>query len=202
MTTRRILALLGAFLAAALFARAALAHPHVWIDARIEAWFVKGAVTELRITWVFDDFFSAMAVEDFDANKDKKLDAAELRKLATVSEETLAESRFFLHVDIDGAPLVVQSVKDMVATLSDKGLLRYTFTVPLPEPVDPSRRDLSVAMYDENYYIDVILNKTDPVLLRGETPLSCHFAVAEDRAQSFYMGLIHPVRARIQCVRG
>ena len=29
---------------------AAQAHPHVWIDAIVEAWFVQGAVTEFRVT--------------------------------------------------------------------------------------------------------------------------------------------------------
>jgi len=181
--------------------RPALAHPHVWIDAIVEAWFVKGAVAEFRVTWIFDDFFSAMAIDDFDANRNRRLDDAELRKLATMSEETLATSGYFLHIVIDGKPHAVEAVRDFTATITDKGLLRYTFTVALADPVDPSRRDLSIAVYDENYYVDVALNRADPVRLRGDMPLACTFAVAEDRGHSFYMGMIHPVRARIQCVR-
>ena len=180
---------------------AAQAHPHVWIDAIVEAWFVQGAVTEFRVTWTFDDFFSAMAIDDFDVNRNRVLDDAELQKLASVSEETLAASGYFTRITIDGAALAVEAVRDFAAAVTDKGLLRYTFTVALPDPVDPSRRNLSVAFYDDNYYVDVALNKADPVRLRGEMPLACTFAVAEDRAHSFYMGMIHPLRVRIQCIR-
>lgn len=204
MTTRSIFARGATWLglvALLALARPVLAHPHVWIDAVVEAWFVNGAVTELRVTWTFDDFFSAMAIDDFDANRNRRLDDDELQKLSAVSEETLAVSGYFLHIDIDGAALAVDSVRDFVASVSDKGLLHYTFTVVLPEPVDPSRRTLSLALYDENYYVDVALNRADPVRLKGDTPLACTFAVAEDRSHSFYMGLIHPTRVRIQCIR-
>jgi ABC-type uncharacterized transport system substrate-binding protein len=181
--------------------RVAQAHPHVWIDAVVEAWFVKGAVTELRVTWTFDDFFSAMAIDDFDENRKRSLDDAELQKLASVSEETLAASGYFTRIAIDGSALSVEAVRDFAAAVTDKGQLRYTFTVTLPEPVDPSQRDFSIALYDDNYYVDVALNKADPVRLRGEMPLACTFAVAEDRSQSFYLGMIHPMRVRIQCLR-
>lgn len=207
MTTRRSTHWLRAgmvaltFVAMLALARPARAHPHVWIDAVVEAWFVKGAVTEFRVTWTFDDFFSAMAIDDFDENRNRTLEDAELQKLASVSEETLAASGYFMHVIIDGAALVVEAVRDFTAAVTDKGLLRYTFTVVLPDPVDPSRRALSVALYDDNYYVDVALNKMDPVRLKGEMPLACTFAVAEDRDHSFYLGMIYPMRVRIQCIR-
>ena len=201
MKMRHWLARIGFFLVLAAWARPAAAHPHVWIDAVVEAWFVQGAVTEFRVSWTFDDFFSAMAIDDFDVNRNRTLEDTELQKLASVSEETLATSGYFLHIEIDGSPFAVEAVRDFSAVITDKGLLRYTFAAALPAPVDPSRKSLTVALYDENYYVDVALNRMDPVRLRGEMPLACTFAAAEDRAHSFYMGMIHPVRVRIQCVR-
>ena len=49
----------------------ALAHPHVFVDARLEVRFdADGRVAALRHVWRFDDAFSAFASQGLDTNGD------------------------------------------------------------------------------------------------------------------------------------
>lgn len=70
----------GALLAAA----PALAHPHIWIDAGVEVIFdPQGRATALRLTWVYDDFYSLLLVEErgLDADHDGNATPAETAAL-------------------------------------------------------------------------------------------------------------------------
>src|SRR5687768_5302191 len=68
-------------LAAFLSAGAAEAHPHIWIRGKATLQFEQGKVVALAHEWTFDDFFSNALIQDFDKNKDKKLDADEIKAM-------------------------------------------------------------------------------------------------------------------------
>ena len=47
------------------------AHPHVWATVRSEIVLdANHQITGIRHHWTFDEFYTAMAVEGLDANKD------------------------------------------------------------------------------------------------------------------------------------
>ncbi|WDR04060.1 DUF1007 family protein [Devosia algicola] len=49
----------------------AIAHPHIFIDAKLVVIFSDaGAVSQLRHIWTFDEAFSAWAVQGLDTNGD------------------------------------------------------------------------------------------------------------------------------------
>ena len=58
------------------------AHPHAWIDLWIEVVFDStGAITGLRETWLFDDFYSVYATGGMDLDKDGQPDKEPMAKL-------------------------------------------------------------------------------------------------------------------------
>src|SRR5678816_3919749 len=64
------------------------AHPHVWATVRSEI--VLGPnhqITGIRHSWTFDEFYTAMAVEGLDTNKDGIYSKEEL-SLIHISEPT------------------------------------------------------------------------------------------------------------------
>ena len=68
----------------------AAAHPHVWATVRSEI--VLGPnhqITGIRQHWTFDEFYTAMAVEGLDTNKDGVYSQEELQPLAQVNVESL-----------------------------------------------------------------------------------------------------------------
>lgn len=74
---------------------AVLAHPHVWVAVETTVVYDKGAVAALKQRWVFDEFYSAMAIEGLDTNNDGVYDRAELAELTKVNIEGLKEFNYF-----------------------------------------------------------------------------------------------------------
>lgn len=73
----------------------ALAHPHVWVAVETTVVYDKGTVAALKQRWVFDEFYSAMAIEGLDANNDGAYDRAELAELSKVNIDGLKEFNYF-----------------------------------------------------------------------------------------------------------
>ena len=74
----------------------ALAHPHVFAEARLEVITSQnGQVEELRHVWRFDELFSSSVLLDFDANANLKLDPEEKRTIGNVVKESLAEFDYY-----------------------------------------------------------------------------------------------------------
>ncbi|RYE61337.1 MAG: DUF1007 family protein, partial [Rhizobiaceae bacterium] len=107
MRNRLATILTAAALAAPLAVPApALAHPHIFAEARLEI--VAGAdgtVQELRNVWRFDEVFSSSVILDFDKNGDLKLDPHELAELGETIRTSLADYHYFSTVTLDGAQI-------------------------------------------------------------------------------------------------
>ena len=94
-------ALIAALVASVLtLARPALAHPHVFIEAKAEIVYDgKGNVVAIRHHWRFDDAFSAFAIQGLDANGDGKYTREELSELADVNINSLKDWGYFTFGD-------------------------------------------------------------------------------------------------------
>ncbi len=78
----------------------AKAHPHVWISVESTVLYDKGAVTGLRLRWVFDEFYSNMAIDGLDTNSDGIYSRAELAELAKVNIDGLAQMAYYTHAKL------------------------------------------------------------------------------------------------------
>ncbi len=66
------------------FGAPALAHPHVFAEARMEVVIGdQGVIDELRHVWRFDELFSSTVLVEFDTSANLKLEAEELAELAS-----------------------------------------------------------------------------------------------------------------------
>ncbi len=112
MNVRKIL---GASLALALAAGTAgpgAAHPHVWVTAETTVLFEGGSISGFRHTWTFDEFYTAMAIQDLDTNKDGVYSREELAELAKVNIEGLKEFGYFTNAQLGEARLALEAPKD------------------------------------------------------------------------------------------
>ena len=73
----------------------AAAHPHAWVVAKLDVIYKDGAVTALRHTWLFDEFYTQGATEGLDTNKDGRLEPSELAELTKVNIDGLKEFGYF-----------------------------------------------------------------------------------------------------------
>src|SRR6185369_15509576 len=119
-------------------AQAADAHPHVW--ATVHSEILLGAnhqIIGIRHSWTFDEFYTAMAVEGLDTNKDGIYSKEELQPLAKVNVESLKDFDYFTFVHFEGEEDKMLPLKPPVDYWIDydKNVLTLHFTLPLDKPV-------------------------------------------------------------------
>jgi ABC-type uncharacterized transport system substrate-binding protein len=150
-------------------ATAVAAHPHVWVEARANVLFDKsGLVDGIRNDWVFDEMYSAFAVQGLE--KDGKLATVkDLASLAKTNVESLAEYDYFTFAKANGQKLTFGKPIDYtLEERADKRVVLH-FTLPLATPTKTGRF-LSFQIYDPTYFVDFELAEKDPVLLAGAPP--------------------------------
>jgi ABC-type uncharacterized transport system substrate-binding protein len=167
---RALLALLllaGGF---ALGARAAQAHPHVWITATSELIYAPdGSITGVRHAWTFDDMFATYALQGLETKTKGVYTREELGPLAQTNVESLKEYGFFTFAKADGKKEKFQEPVDYFLEYKDAALTLH-FTLPLKTPVKP--KQLAVEVFDPEFFIDFGFAKKDPVTLVG-APAAC-----------------------------
>jgi ABC-type uncharacterized transport system substrate-binding protein len=158
------------------------AHPHVWVTVESTLLSERGAFTGLQHKWTFDEFYSAMAVEGLDTNKDGKYSREELAELAKVNVTSLKDFGYFTFPMLAGQALKVADPNDYWLETKD-GILSLHFTVPFASPVLPEAKGFTFAVYDPSFFIAFDLAKTDqPVRLGEGAPKGCALKIgAPDR---------------------
>lgn len=124
----------------------ASAHPHVWVATRSQVVFENGALSGLRLTWLFDEMYTMAALEGLDTNKDGKVEGAELDELTKVNVEGLKEFEYFTSVTMAGQPVPLADPKDYsmeVVEVADAPGPQMVAGAGLPvEPPAPETRGL------------------------------------------------------------
>ncbi|WP_342394867.1 DUF1007 family protein [uncultured Rhodoblastus sp.] len=194
--------LFKAFVAAGLAAiglcpLSANAHPHVWVAARAQILFAPdGKIAAIRHSWTFDEMYSAFAAQGL--GKDGKPPTKEeLAPLAKTNVESLAEFQYFTLAKTGPKAYEFGEPRDYELEADDKKLVTLRFTLPLKEPVS-AKKPFTFMVYDPSYFVDIELEKADPVTLK-DAPSGCSLTVLRpdplvggDKAkldESFFTGL-------------
>jgi ABC-type uncharacterized transport system substrate-binding protein len=176
----------------------AAAHPHVWIDGVSTFVFEEREIVAIRHTWRFDDFFSALLIGDHDVDGDGAFDEAELADLKESAFANLEEYDYFTHVRVDGRRIPTREVDAFEAWIEDDTLV-YQFDVVLPDPIDPTTTDFRAGVYDEEFYVEILLDENDPVRFAGIASGACVFDIREDVDNPIYFGLVYPLAITVNC---
>ena len=181
--------LLKTCLAVALMSGAATsvaAHPHVWATVRSEIVFGPDQkITGIRHAWTFDEFYTAMAVEGLDTDKDGTYSKEELAPLAKVNVELLKEFDYFTFVrrGSEEKPLPLKEPVDYWAEY-DKTHLTLHFTLPLETPLDAKAQEIAVDVYDPSFFVAFGFAADAPVKIAGSPAPSCAAEVEKPDPES------------------
>jgi ABC-type uncharacterized transport system substrate-binding protein len=149
----------------------ALAHPHVFVDAKAELVFdTQGRLTGIRHVWTFDPAFSAFAVQGLDKNHDGKLSADELAPLAKTNVTSLNRYSFFTILTIDGKKMPLK-FPDVYFLRWQGNHLTLFYQLPLKQPAAVQQK-ATLEVYDPEYFVAFTFDK-DPVTL-FQAPPGCH----------------------------
>jgi ABC-type uncharacterized transport system substrate-binding protein len=116
-----------------------------------------------------------MAVQGLDTNGDAE---AELQPLAKVNVDSLKDFDYFTFVhlgDDDDHNLPLKPPVDYWLTY-DKSVLTLHFTLPLETPVDPTKKEVEMDVYDLSFFVAFGF-ATDPVKLAGTPSKGCSAVV-------------------------
>lgn len=179
------------FLCAVTYSPAA-AHPHVWIDMQTDLVTGKdNTLDAVTITWTFDEFYTAYAVEEFKKQPDGTFAAKDLDSLLDINLENLKEWNYFIEIKQSGKPLPLGAAKPGGSSYDAKlGRLTVTFTVSLAKPAVPtSEAPVLLRIYDPTYYISIDYIKRAPIHLTGDAAPACHFSSNIPDAEAVWAGL-------------
>lgn len=145
---------LTATLALMLLPAAAVAHPHIFIDTRLELIFdASGRAEAVRVTWVYDDFFSLLMLEDrgLDPDGDGKLTPEEETALVGFDMAWDADYEGDLYVLLNDQRLTLGRPAEFTAGF-DGAQITSTHLRRFDVPVSPDNDPLILQVYDPGYY--------------------------------------------------
>ena len=182
---RRCMAALVVLILAAWPGGPAQAHPHVWVTVGTKLLFNEaGAITGFRHKWVFDEYYTAFALQGMDKNGDGTYSAAELEPLARTNIESLSEFDYFTFAEL-GEEKLPRNDPVNYELVYDGTLLTLHFTLPLAEPVPAEQAgQFSFSVYDPTFFVSFSLADDEPVQLASGAPSGCAPQIADAPASS------------------
>lgn len=160
----------------------ALAHPHVFADARLEVVAGKdGHVEELHNVWRFDEVFSSSVLMDFDKNTNLTLDQAELEEIGKTVLTSLEEFGYYTNLSKDGKPVKVAKPEVINVDYKD-GQLYMFFAIKPAEPM-ALKGKLTFGVWDPTLYASIDFPTDNDMVLMGEAGACTHAVVRPDADQ-------------------
>ncbi|EJJ29144.1 DUF1007 family protein [Rhizobium sp. CF142] len=159
----------------------AFAHPHIFVEARLEVVAAPdGSIQELRNVWRFDEVFSSSVVMDFDKNTDLKLEPNELAEVGKTVRDSLADYDYYMNLTINGKNIKVQK-PDIIHVDYKEGQLLMFFAVKPVEKM-PLKGKLTFGVYDPTLYTSIDFPTDNELAMVGDGFKACKHAVVRPDA--------------------
>ncbi|MBN9305781.1 MULTISPECIES: DUF1007 family protein [unclassified Devosia] len=172
---RRFAALVGL---CALLPLPALAHPHIFVDAKAAITFNDaGEVVSIHNTWTFDQAYSAWSIQGLDTNNDGKYSRAELQPLADDNMNGLADYQYYTFAGEGNDPNLPFSHGSHASIDYDGKQTTLNFDVALAKPY-AIRKSLELSIDDPEYYVAITFHDASDVTLVN-APKNCSIAMQD-----------------------
>jgi ABC-type nickel/cobalt efflux system permease component RcnA/ABC-type uncharacterized transport system substrate-binding protein len=166
----------------AAMAAPALAHPHIFIDARATITFDDaGRVVGVHNSWTFDEAYSAWAVQGLDTNLDGVVSGEELQPLADDNMQGLSEYEYYTFAGEGPDNLKFAFGSNPAMDLTD-GRQTLNFDLALARPY-AIQDHLELAINDPEYYVAITFANADSVQLVN-APANCSVALTDPEPMS------------------
>lgn len=132
-----------------LLVQSVFSHPHVKIISTITFEFNGTTCEGCRVQWMFDDYFSASMINDFDKNRDGIFDDRELNDLYNGGFINLKNYGFFVFLRKGSERSNPERVSDFNAWQNDRKLF-YSFYISFKD--QRYSDDFYLAVFDRSFY--------------------------------------------------
>jgi ABC-type uncharacterized transport system substrate-binding protein len=147
------------------------AHPHAWVDVRSAPVLdEEGHLVAIEQEWFFDYFYSAFVREELEG--DGGLTQAGLDQIAAENMAELEQFEYFTDVRSGPSRVALGEPHDVAIGYQGERLW-LRFVIPLAAPVMAADGDITYAIYDPTYYIEMLHLEDEPIMLLGNAAASC-----------------------------
>lgn len=196
---RRLVALASSAIAIMCSATQAIAHPHVWINWTSVAQMRGTTLVAIQETWSFAEGFPVSIVGDIaDIPKSGPLDAKHTAMFKQQAFDSLRNTGYFTHVFANGKALNMGTARDFSVAI-ENGHVVYHFVAPLVTPVDITRRDVRIGVWDESFFVDFQKAQATPLSFSTPSASDCHVSAFEDHDHAIFGGAIFPEAYKLSC---
>lgn len=129
------------------------AHPHVFLTYSFDLLFAADGLDGLGMRWEFDDFFSSLLLQTYDANRDGRFSPEEAVRLEREQFAGLRAFHYNTELFLNGAPLAVPIATDFKVSVTEHRVA-FTFTLPFAPP-RPRAGVLEIIVDDPDYYFAI-----------------------------------------------
>ncbi|TVR67260.1 MAG: DUF1007 family protein [Spirochaetaceae bacterium] len=170
----------------------ARAHPHIWIDSRVELLLEEDRLPAVRAHWTFDAFFTQMILMDYGQARNGSFTAAQIEEIRRGAFQNLRHYNYFTMVRVDGREIPVERVENFHAYLDGEDDLVYQFDIPLNLEIGSTPRQVAIAMYDESFFTDILFRE-DYLRVNGHSPASPLHWTADLRREIYQVPIWGPM---------
>lgn len=165
----------------------ALAHPHVFIDSTVTVEMDENGVTGIRQHWLFDEMFTRAILGDLNLPLDDSApDWSD--KVKTGAFDNLKHSNYFTTIESSGKDVPPGTPREFKASLNAEGRLMYDFLLPVSVP---SPASLRVAVFDSQYYADILLLE-DNFSIKNNGSLAVRHSFGNEKDLAYWAGFNIP----------
>ena len=129
-------------------------HAHVFIDYKVHACINESGLEGIYVNWTFDQMYTQFIKKEFDKNKDEKLSKDEQVAVFKKFNKDYAKVDYFTVIKVDGKSYSIPKPTNFSARLiKDKGVVAYTFYLPLKLNAAKKKMDVQVYFFDPVIYV-------------------------------------------------
>ncbi len=163
------------------------AHPHVFVDSRVEAEVSGTRLEGFWVEWTFGRFYSAGIIQDFDLDRDGQFNPSEVRGVQQGAFSNLKNYDYFMRLYLDGRELpAVTGVEEFEAAVIDGPRMRYRFFVPLRRDLESGEHKLTVSIFDTTCFSDFSYVEENPAACRGLRESEYRYTIQKNKDRPFY----------------
>lgn len=149
----------------------AQAHPHNWIDVFAEWRFdPNGLITDVKLRWLFDDYYSVLLVDDAAATGDK---------LQVILNKVLGNTKkhdYFIQIDQQGTKAKFGDAKQAKIGVHDHRI-QIEFLLSMKTPLNPKQGDIVYHVVEPTYYFEMLHAEDDLAIVLKDAPQNCRYSL-------------------------
>lgn len=151
------------------FSLPASAHPHVFVDYWVSIRHSASAVEGFEMLWRLDAINSQILLDEFDKNRNHRLEPQEAKAAAANMADNMAEFQFFSEVVYQGKRKALTQVKNIRVSL-EKGHIYYRLFLPCALPLKKNPQSLLFRAFDSSNFV-AFMPLGPTVQLQGNAPI-------------------------------